>query len=79
MKFRTNCPHQGRCRKSKKAASELRLKPQSAMPRPEAASASAALRFRVHLDNPHHAQVFMIEDVTVIDEVSDIYPAEVHE
>jgi hypothetical protein len=78
MKFRTSCPHDvgpGNPRlrlQNSVFSSNLQCTAQ----RP---SASATLRFRVHPDNRHHAQVFMIEDVTVIDEVSNVYPTEVHE
>src|SRR4029077_5485369 len=38
-----------------------------------------ALWLLVHMDNRHHPQVLMREDVAVINEVSDVHPAEVHE
>ena len=35
-------------------------------------------RLRKHADNRHHAEILMIENVAVLDEVADCRPAEIH-
>ena len=40
--------------------------------------AARAARLREYADDRHHAAVFMVEDVAVVDEITDIGAAEIH-